>query len=183
MKLVVIGNGFDCAHGLNTKYASFREFIKKSDADEYNFLKQLFGANFEMDEFWYNFEESLARYNLNNFVQDLEKITLNNKIKHFDDAKCEEIIKNSFKEYIYKLKKLFCLWIKKINDEDLKNIKKKDNISKYLENSIILTFNYTSIIEDLYKKTCYHMHGCIKDLNLDKESELGNIILGHSYEI
>ena len=27
------------------------------------------------------------------------------------------------------------------------------------------------------------MHGCIKDLNLDKESELGNIILGHSYEI
>lgn len=183
MKLVIVGNGFDCAHGLKTNYWSFRNYIKKHDAVEYEFLKQLFGDKFETDEFWYNFEESLVRYNLKNFVCNLEKENSFNRKNGFDDEDCEQANKEYFNDGFYKLKRYFCAWIKTINDTNMRDVKRKECVSAYLEDSIILTFNYTSTIESIYDKDCYHIHGKIDNANIENDIGIEDIILGHPFDI
>lgn len=183
MKLVIIGNGFDCAHGLNTSYCKFREYIKNNDIEEYKFLHQLFGNAFETDEFWWNFEESLSNFNLSNFTYDLE---INNDFQRkngFEDEDCIKSNKEYFDNHIFQLKKLFCLWIKEINDNKISSAKKKDSISEYLNDAVILSFNYTSTIENLYEKECYHIHGFIDDVDVENGLGIDDIVLGHSYNI
>lgn len=41
MKILVIGNGFDLAHGLPTKYGDFLEFIKNNKKSDNSFLQTM----------------------------------------------------------------------------------------------------------------------------------------------
>ena len=55
--LWIIGNGFDIAHGLNTKYNNFKEFLNEYNPDLKNVLED--GCN-DSDLLWSRFEEALG---------------------------------------------------------------------------------------------------------------------------
>ncbi len=182
MKLVVIGNGFDMAHGLKTGYDKFKDYILKNDTDEYNFLEDLFGADFSKDDFWWNFEESLAKSNFENFTEAFEIVNDLQKKNGFEDEDCEESNKNFLSEHIYNLKKLFCEWIDKINNNDVGRVSKKNNLDIYFKDSLVLSFNYTSTVEWVYDVNVFHIHGYIENIDLENEIGLDSIILGHSFD-
>ena len=63
--LFILGNGFDIMHKLPTKYADFREYLKKTYTitkhDEYavptvliNNAGEPFALDFEVADFWFN---------------------------------------------------------------------------------------------------------------------------------
>ncbi len=183
MKLVIIGNGFDKSHELKTGYKDFKEYIKKHDDDEYEFLETLFGENFYDDDFWWNFEKNLSKFNFDNFAEELE---LNNDFKMKNGLEEDDIKESNsiyFKEHIYKLKSIFCRWIKTIDDNKIPFIRKKENLTRYFEDSIVLSFNYTSTIEEYYKDECYHIHGWIKNVNVEDNIGVDSIILGHMFDV
>lgn len=177
MKLVIIGNGFDCAHNINTQYKYFRDYLKEENLEEYEFLRNLFGNNFDSDEFWSNFENSLKYADFSK----LDEYTTNKREYYQNQGISEEEIENivieQFEKYIFNIHYFFCKWIKKINNEEMEKVLKKD-IEKYFDDSIILSFNYTSTIEKIYNKNCYHIHGYIDNVNVTDKTNLDNIILG-----
>jgi len=60
MKLFIIGNGFDIAHGLKTKYTDFRDFLKddKTGADILDYYPP-------DDWFWSDFESNICAIDVN----------------------------------------------------------------------------------------------------------------------
>lgn len=63
MRLFIIGNGFDLAHGLKTKYEDFRKYLEENNE---NFLYRL--------EYMYGFcRESNKKYVEKYLWQDFEK--------------------------------------------------------------------------------------------------------------
>lgn len=57
MKLIIVGNGFDRAHGLGTSYVEFAKYLKKNDIESWQLLKELTDYDCEEDRWWYQFEE------------------------------------------------------------------------------------------------------------------------------
>ena len=53
-KLIVVGNGFDLAHGLNTRYSDFRIFLENYDSLSEN----LYSAEDYSDIFFAGYGES-----------------------------------------------------------------------------------------------------------------------------
>ena len=56
--LIILGNGFDLAHGLQTKYSDFRDYIWNNNRE---FYKQLTKYIFE-DDLWNDFENALGSF-------------------------------------------------------------------------------------------------------------------------
>ena len=183
MKLVIIGNGFDMAHGLKSGYGNFKEYIQKNDIDEYEFLETLFGSDFNKDEFWWNFEESLSKNDFENFSESIELNNDDQRKNGFEDENCEESNSSYFAEHICRLKKMFCEWIYTINENEINDESKKEKICTYFDDSIVMTFNYTSTVEELYGVNCFHIHGYIENVDLENEIGLDSIVLGHSFNL
>lgn len=53
MKLIIVGNGFDRAHGLGTSYVEFAKYLKKNDIESWQLLKELTDYDCEEDRWWY----------------------------------------------------------------------------------------------------------------------------------
>jgi hypothetical protein len=170
-----MGNGFDLHYGLKTGYLSFKKYLISNG---YNEIVKKVDKLFEergdfnptlIDE-WSEFENMLEVFN-NIFADDLYEEAMNNaedddeRAGYWDDPAWNV---GYYNEYIKILKLQFDLWIKSIDTQitidDYFRPQKKD---------CIMTFNYTSTIEDNYDN-CYsniiHIHG-------NKNQE---IVLGHN---
>ena len=182
--LYIIGNGFDLAHNLETDYWAFRKFLKKYYIDFlilfekiYN-INQLdpteYGYNPNIQEKWndviYNmlwssFEEFIGFPNIQEILDDSSSI--------LDDMNLDAgniYIKDTMDEYwkkkygfISDLHKYVNEWILTVN---LNNTSPK-KISLIQSNDYFLSFNYTTLLEDVYKiENVMHIHGCVrKDIN------------------
>lgn len=56
--LVIIGNGFDVAHKLPTRYSEFMDYVWTADREFYESLTKYI---FE-DDLWHDFEEALGTF-------------------------------------------------------------------------------------------------------------------------
>lgn len=183
MNLVIIGNGFDMAHGLNTGYDKFRKFMKEEDYEEYEFLGKLFGEKFYQSEFWWNFEESLAYVDFENVLTNLSVYLGKLQKEYYDNSNLKKNLKESLIGKINKLKLLFCKWIKNIDETEVEKKSIKQSINEIIPDSMILSFNYTGTIEKLYKARCYHIHGYVGNINDFNEEKLNDIVLGHKFDL
>ena len=200
MNLFIIGNGFDIAHGLPTRYNNFRDFlvssynIKEDNSLELPYLEYKDNSNITYEDKakiariivkyidginggnWCNFEEYLGKIDYNKYLNILTctDIDLNNNLEKKFICLCL-----CFKKW---LSVLFEEWINSIKIE---NIKINNYFKNYInpEKDYFLTFNYTKILENLYKcKNVLHIHGCIdKELHPIKkiETNLDKIIFGY----
>lgn len=136
--LIILGNGFDLAHGLKTRYSDFRDFIWNNDR---NFYEQLTKYIFE-DDLWNDFENALGSFDDGGVKEMSEAAYLNydDNYYNYDRAISDELkFSSQISEYLSK-------WIKSINT------KTKPIISRKIINNenIFINFNYTDTLEKVY---------------------------------
>lgn len=179
-KLYIIGNGFDIAHGLDTSYWNFRTFLEKTD---YQFLLEFekmynihpldeteYGYTLEAQEKWNNliydtlwceFEKSMGFPDIQSML-DFSEIIVNDL-----DLESGNIgILDTMNEYwarqygfIKKLQNYVKEWISQI---DLNQVKTKKSSLINNQEDYFLNFNYTPVLEKIYKiNNVLHIHGSI----------------------
>lgn len=191
-KLFILGNGFDIAHKLPTKYQDFHQYLlktyprprstdflatcnikSKTTPDGRNIVNEIESAHFMREmisevegDNWSNVETSLGYLALGDYVNGL--------LAHYepDDIKGAEKyeeVSDSLELVMWEFKNILHNWISSIEIPLDRSISEfKQLIDK--ENDLFLNFNYTSVLEKIYKVVdVYHIHG----------SQSDEIIFGH----
>lgn len=164
MKLYVIGNGFDLAHNLKTKYTDYRDFIKTKLRTNYKWdtILNFYPENYE---FWSDIE-----YNVCKIDKELFSFLKNSyRFGFLDDL--FRYVYESFHSFILGVESKVCI---------TKPYFTLDT------NSIFLTFNYTTTLETVYKvskRNIIHIHNDIGGGALELLYGVKNnspCIIGHS---
>lgn len=182
-KLFIIGNGFDIAHGLPTRYADFKDFLLNECGGQRAYMPSTFmdpdgGTNPDRNitagllinlidnavsgPNWEDFEEAMARYDYISFFDDCD---MNTAIEDDDDDEMyhaiyrREDIASDLGISIIEVKNFFAEWVDTI---ELNTIPQKRFCSLFAPEDLFLTFNYTETLEQIYKiqsSNICHIHG------------------------
>ncbi len=155
MKLVIIGNGFDLHHRLNTSFNSFREYLNSInkidlvlniDSIIERHRKTLNLANQEIA--WNNIE-SILNLEFNSIYGNIEQI------ENLEDL-VEEFVQNFYEYLMY--------------EENSANVKINENIKNLIGDAeIFIVFNYTKTYKAYIQKEnvdVFHIHGELDKNNL-----------------
>lgn len=154
--LYIIGNGFDLHHKLNTSYSSFRDYARKKQKLT-NWLSSIYGKAIYKSEWWWQFEENLAKVDYTNLMRSLNG---NGNALGFMQ------IKNLFNNLPF----FFNEWL---NSLEL-DVQPDCNLNLD-SNAMFFTFNYTLLLEKIYNinpHNIWHIHNSL----IDKDKKL---IVGH----
>jgi hypothetical protein len=160
--LYIIGNGFDLHHKQPTSYNNFRNNYAKKSPILWNYLEKIYGLDRILNDMWWaNFEEMLGEVNYTSLLHSNNGIALG-------DQKAKDFIRN--------LSLFLGNWIKNIDERihSDKLILRQDIIP----NALFFTFNYTTLLEKVYKvhnDNIWHIHGSILDFKENQKS----LIVGH----
>ena len=173
--LFVIGNGFDLAHDLPTKYADFKKRIRPNSS-----LCHALKQYVDTDCWWKDLEESLSKIKFAEIINPREILSgfyFENKYNENDvesfNKDIEELIR-PIKILTYDLTRCFKNWIDRLSTK----------VSKYPFNNCLskdalyLNFNYTDVLEYCYsipQSNVCHIHG-------ERRKSEKEIIIGHSLE-
>lgn len=178
MRLFIIGNGFDIDHGLKSKFVDFKEYLEQTyvptfnreyvtfpnvgmgkDGEEVvdsNSASQILYAlinGVSDDSDWCDFEECLGELNYQE-VLDLVEEDEENPFHYYYNL--EDTVNNLRESLLFVVSGIFCEWVEEI---DITTIEAK---YIFLGDDLFLTFNYTSVLEDVYgipKDNICHLHG------------------------
>lgn len=143
MKLYIIGNGFDMAHGLDTSYSAFCEYVEKHHKDSYQLIGAMYSKN-DPSWLWKDYEKNLSNV-------DIKGMTEKYNSKWHNMKKHE--IENFFDNIYDRLQSLFHEWVLSIDISHCENKKELSSCDYYIN------FNYTNILETVYmiprKQICY----------------------------
>lgn len=167
-RLFIIGNGFDIAHGLPTRYLDFREFLEKNDFSffervfeiyKYSFRRKIHPVTHEIlnlnnevkDEYgllWQDFEINMGNIN-ENIIPNEYEFRLEWKDKYDDQVReiIDQDIKKTFYEVYEHLQDKLDEWISNI---DITNLTKKSLLINKKNYDLYLNFNYTRVLEEVY---------------------------------
>jgi hypothetical protein len=157
MKLFILGNGFDLHHNLPTTTADFIRQIEALDVTEY-YLQS--GTN------WSLYEEGLSYFN----VEDMAECNiegpdyLSDRESDRDSVifQMEQIMDDMIEIRDNALKEMITI----ANDEISINSDCVKNYGAFID-SLVLSFNYTSTLEELYNlndiESILHIHGYFED--------------------
>lgn len=185
-RLFIIGNGFDRAHGLKTGYEDFHAFLQSQydvsdeedvldldlhmhqnrdgelDCDDnvaVGFLVRLISQAEPYSEQWSALEDSLGKLDYSEVLDTV--IRQYDKEGDLDDwynVRLYEDMAESISAIIKKFPMYFMNWVRSI---DIKNVKENKNFSSLIQpGDLFLTFNYTELLEKVYKvESVCHIHG------------------------
>lgn len=175
--LYIIGNGFDLAHGLPTRYADFHEWLWESIyyyATEFvssieNFISGIY--------LWRDFERALGSINVREYIQYIVKEDVlrnpeDDYIMQIEDV--YDSIEYFFKDYYSFLIEAFQFWVHTIPVKSILPVFSE----LYYEDYFFFTFNYTNTLEYIYNIPQYrvlHIHG-------NTITNPKDIIVGHNYD-
>lgn len=154
MKLYILGNGFDVAHGLPTKYSDFRDYIKSYNKELYNKLNDIYPPSI----LWSDFEKGLGKAD-KSFLKKIDNL-----------FGIEDILGESFAD---KISDTFGRWISKID------YSKAGKLFSFSDNDIFFAFNYTDTLNSVYgiqETNIKHIHNFVGDYLF----ELHKLIVGHN---
>ena len=175
MTFYVIGNGFDLHYGLKTTYSNFKVFLLENGYWELvSKVDQLFfeRGNFSPEDIdtWSKFEDMLQVFNYldadeiyDEAMDDAE--TDDDRAGYWDSPSWNV---GYYNEYIQVLKQQFDSWIRGFNTHIV-----PDQYFRPQKGDFVLTFNYTTTIEDSFHPVNYdiaHIHGTVGQ----------NLVLGHN---
>ncbi len=152
-KLILIGNGFDLAHGLKTSYKDFSE--KYYDHPMLCKFRELVCSEFvENNVDWYDFEAnyevivgSIFEKNFCNGISSEGCIALENKVKEYNEI---------FEDLAELLKKY-------LKEETSTDINKLSSVQEEITyDTHLISFNYTDTAK-LYSQKCNYIHGSISE--------------------
>ncbi len=159
MNLVILGNGFDLAHGMKTKYSNFKEYLagKPSYVDLLETLNDLYCQQ----DLWGDFEYALGFPNAK-FIATVEEL--------FG-------IKGMFDGFAKELHDAFFKWVESVNDKQAKQ-KPQFGLSECDE---YFVFNYTHTLELSYSHIDTQRIRAIHGRVIDELFGFKSIIYGHLY--
>lgn len=178
MRLFIIGNGFDLAHGLPTRYWDFRTYLENlypeflASFEQHYYIYPKDSNKYKQNLLWNNFETNLANIDEDIIIKEALGIDMG---LESGDYGIEDTLRNYFSseyQYINKLAIYLKQWVRTIRIRDTLPI--TSQISKDSEDYFV-TFNYTSVLENVYKvapSNILHIHGSLHEYNDDP-------ILGH----
>ena len=73
MALYILGNGFDLAHGLKTRYSDFRDYLAKKQRNKISSLLDTLESVYDQDKLWSDFERALGNPN-ENFIKEVNAL-------------------------------------------------------------------------------------------------------------
>lgn len=176
--LYIIGNGFDVAHGLKTQYWELRKYIENKDPDFLTEFEKIYDI-FPLDDtepwytddaqeqwnksvdkiLWSAFESSMGNPNINEMLEWSTSVT-----EDMPTIGIQDHMDNYWRRefgFINKLQKYVKEWIETINTDKIQ-CKKADLMNS---NDLFLNFNYTDILEKVYKiKNVVHIHGGVSSV-------------------
>lgn len=164
MTLYIIGNGFDLAHGLETSYCDYRRFIKANLERHYkwDFILDFYPDDYE---FWSDIEFNVCKINIKHYLS-LKKV--------FGFGLLDDLLRQihySFEAFI-------------LNRES--SVFSTKSLFRFDSNSYFFTFNYTSVLEDVYgidKNKILYLHNDIAGPSMEILYNIQNrtpCIIGHS---
>lgn len=192
-RLFIIGNGFDLAHGIPSKYEDFHKHLKdnypNADDEEIKMPNWTKGHDGEIiynqndvvslilflisnaekyGSKWKDFENSLGKLDYEPFFDELTEVYNNGEYEDWENSTNYQNAGEELIDCLQQIKSLFAEWINTIDENAVKDTKFGALINSHED--IFLTFNYTKTLELVYNaKNVYHLHG-----------EKGNdLIVGH----
>lgn len=171
-KLYIIGNGFDLAHGMTTRYSDFREWlVENGRIDVIEELQSAYPARMGGDFLlWSDFELALGQYDIEKVInwswEDLFLTQYSIGGQRFDSP-------NFFMEtqLNHIISSAFSAWAKQIQLAD-------KAVCQLPVDALYVTFNYTDTLETLYHIPAgqvLHIHG--------RASVNEDLIVGHNRQI
>lgn len=179
MKLFIIGNGFDLAHGIKTSYFDFRNFLEENYPRFLEQLENMHGlypnSDFSKKQeiLWKDFESNLPNIIDTELVESGSHIDMGVEIEEGIEDTLDEYWRNEFK-FIEKLNEKIEEWIMQINIDKAEKKKFKFKCNK---NTFFFTFNYTLMLEKIYRikeNNILHIHGDISGDNYPPAIGHGN---------
>lgn len=161
MALYILGNGFDLAHGLKTRYSDFREYLANNKDDDLKRLKEELDDLYDQKELWSDFEKALGNPN----VEIIKKINSAFGLNLFDERLFRQI------------KSAFESWIRHVDNQ-----KNEKTLPYSFSDDTFITFNYTTTLEKQYEihdDRILHIHGYV----IESYFKPGIFVLGHNKEI
>jgi hypothetical protein len=179
LNLFIIGNGFDRAHGLPTSYVDFRNYLEEDNWDylvsleaPYDFVPES-KRNLVEEYLWKNFENNLSEINEAEIIDGCMSIDMG---LEGGDIGIEDTLIDYWEEqygYIKSLNDYLKSWVEQIDicvPKKTKRIKRKSD-------DLFISFNYTLLLEKVYKIDKYqilHIHGSIDNDDLQPVIGHGN---------
>lgn len=169
--LYIIGNGFDLYHDLPSRYSDFRSWLLHKDKnhryDEFvRVMEKIFPLETNQDMLWCNFENALGQHNARMTYVEYHA-EANNIASTYEDKEMIREIKTTCDA----IRPNMTNWAKQIPITNKKQWFKLDEKSWYI------TFNYTRVLEEVYKipkgQIC-HVHGATNDSSY--------VVTGHNSE-
>lgn len=173
--LIVIGNGFDLDHGMATGFGHFRRFLEDCNDRILAGLESIGEyVGVPPEEMWCDFEkymEGLGSDYLNDYNAEMVRELVPYYSDDFRDRDNHtlEVLYDMDLFWIDSLKAAFYEWISSV---ELPNAKKYQIDAT---ESLILNFNYTTTLEDVYgipTSRMIHIHGTARTMD--------SLIMGHS---
>lgn len=160
-KLYIIGNGFDLKHELPTSYYDFALYCKAYENKLYEDINYLF-PKISKESLWSNFEDGLGYPNENNMKSEYY-LPYSKDVRNDGFLDFKNQLNLAFKEWIILLR----TYVPKLTKRFV-----------FDEDSIFISFNYTDVLESLYKvHNILHIHGFAKD---DEKDYYAGYIYGHN---
>lgn len=170
--LFIIGNGFDLAHGMKTRYGDFRRWlVENGRIDVIEELQNAYPARLGEDFLlWSDFETALGQYDIDKVIdwswEDLFLTQFSIGEQRFDSP-------NFFLEtqLNHIINRAFSAWARHIQLAD-------KAVCQLPADALYITFNYTDTLEVLYHipaEQVLHIHG--------RASANDDLIVGHNRQI
>lgn len=167
--LYIIGNGFDIAHGIDSRYSDFERYVRQQGKKNLVTLMDVFFSN--KRDLWGDIEKALGEYDENSvldFCRPDEEFDIDHSLR--DSAIIEDSPDAIFKPTLADFYEIFDDWVEGID------ISKARQIFSFSKSDLFFTFNYTDTLETIYQipqSQVLHIHGS-RILKGDK------YILGHN---
>ena len=175
-RLVIIGNGFDIHHDLETKYSDFREFLIKNGKIDYVTQLETYFPLEEVDDngryhflLWSDLEKAIGNYNLDEMYHELtDWIDIDYDHMMQTSAQIEDAPNDFLAPLLNILPSEMEKWISSVSLEGVEAGVYFPKPAKFM------SFNYTRLLEDVYnipEESILHIHGVI--------GEADKLVVGH----
>lgn len=204
--LFIIGNGFDIAHGLPTKYADFKKYlsdriknnqgIKYVDGDYIRITeipslpeRKIWHGKGVVGQYWQ--EERLIYWLVDEVSNNKADMKWSDFETYLSELNIHAIlekwgytVENAMKiqETLGDVSGFFFRWV---NTIDLSKIKKKSSIEKIVrsDKDLVFSFNYTETLEMIYgvcEHNICHIHG-IRETNYEEQKRKDMVSIGKDF--
>lgn len=173
-KLYIIGNGFDLWHGIPSKYADFKAYVRQHDRELLRTVDDYLPAGDD----WSDLESALADLDIDSIIDDLSQFMPSYGADDWSDAghhdfqyEVDRVVQSLSKE----LRQQFSAWVHQLPIPSPATAQRR--LSTLDPTSRFLSFNYTPTLQQLYGvpgEHVLHIHGSADRPDSD-------IVLGHAW--